>query len=132
MRGFAKVLGAAHQMAVECEFHNVPRGLPNEIALCLYRIVQEGLQNVVKHSNAAGAKVALRADEKDLCLEISDQGTGFDSGPTRGSSPLGLVGMRERVRLVRGHISVQSRKGEGTKIDVHVPLPAQTSGEAGQ
>ena len=52
VRGFAKELGAAHQMAVECEFHNVLRGLPNDIALCIYRIVQEGLQNVVKHSDA--------------------------------------------------------------------------------
>ena len=131
VRGFAKELGAAHQMAIECEFHDVPRGLPDEIALCIYRIVQEGLQNVVKHSNAISAKVALRADKKELSLEISDQGSGFDSGVTTGNSSLGLVGMRERVRLVHGHISVQSRKGEGTKIDVRVPLPAQTS-EAGQ
>ena len=123
VRGFAKELGAAHQMAVECEFHDVPRGLPDDIALCLYRIVQEGLQNVVKHSGAAGAKVILRADGKELLLEISDQGSGFDSGATTGNSSLGLVGMRERVRLVRGEISIQSRKGEGTKIEVRVSLP---------
>ena len=131
VRGFAKELGAAHQMAVECEFHNVPRGLPDEIALCLYRIVQEGLQNVVKHSGAAGAKVILQADEKEFCLEISDQGSGFDSGATTGNSSLGLVGMRERVRLVHGKITIQSRQGEGAKIEVRVPLTAQTR-EAGQ
>ena len=123
VRGFAKELGAAHQIAVECEFHDVPRRLPDDIALCIYRIVQEGLQNVVKHSGAIGAKVALWADEKELGLEISDQGTGFDPAVTTGNSSLGLVGMRERVRLVHGKISIQSSSSEGTTIEVRVPLP---------
>ena len=59
VRGFAKELGAAHQIAVECEFHNVPRGLPDDIALCFYRIVQEGLQNVVKHSDASRSESGI-------------------------------------------------------------------------
>jgi signal transduction histidine kinase len=122
VRGFAKELGTAHQIAVACEFHNVPRVLPDDIALCLYRIVQEGLQNVVKHSDAIEAKVVMRADGKELGLEILDRGTGFDTAATMRNSSLGLVGMRERVRLVRGEISIQSRPGEGTKIDVRVPL----------
>ncbi|MEI6194935.1 MAG: PAS domain-containing protein [Verrucomicrobiota bacterium] len=124
-RGFAKELGAAHQIPVECEFHDVPRGLPDDIALCLYRIVQEGLQNVVKHSGATVAQVALRGDEKELRLEISDQGSGFDLAATTGNSSLGLVSMRERVRLVHGKISIHSSKGEGTRIEVRVPLPAE-------
>ena len=123
VRGFAKELGTAHQIAIECVFHNVPRELPDEIALCSYRIVQEGLQNVVKHSDATTAKVTLQADDKELHLEISDHGSGFDSAMTAGNSSLGLVGMRERVRLVQGQISIQSRKGAGTKIEVRVPLP---------
>ncbi|MGO8836251.1 MAG: PAS domain-containing protein [Limisphaerales bacterium] len=121
VRGFCKEFGAAHKIAVEFEPHEVPRALPDDIALCLYRIVQEGLQNVVKHSGAAGAKVALTADAKELCLVVSDQGCGFDSLAVGGGS-LGLVSMRERVRLVRGHISVQSRKGASTRIEVHIPL----------
>ncbi len=112
---------------MECEFHDVPRGLPDDIALCIYRIVQEGLQNVVKHSDAIGAKVALRAEENELCLAISDQGNGFDSAATTGNSSLGLVGMRERVRLVHGKIYIHSSKGEGTKIEVRVPLPKRAA-----
>lgn len=127
VRGFAKELGAAHQIAVECEFHNVPRDLPDDVALCLYRIVQEGLQNVVKHSEAIGAKVLLLANEKELRLEIVDQGNGFDSTATTGNSSLGLVGMRERVRLVHGKISIHSTQGEGTRIEVRVPLPTQAA-----
>jgi signal transduction histidine kinase len=131
VRGFAKELGAAHQIVIECAFPDVPRELPNDIALCIYRIVQEGLQNVVKHSDAIGAKVTLQADEKELRLEISDHGCGFDSAATAGNSSLGLVGMRERVRLVHGKISIHSSKGEGTTIEVRVPLP-EPAGEAVQ
>ena len=128
VRGFAKELGTAHQIAIECVFHNVPRELPDDIALCLYRIVQEGLQNVVKHSDATTAKMTLQADEKELHLEISDHGSGFDSVATAGNSSLGLVSMRERVRLVQGQISILSNQGEGTKIEVRVPLPARAGG----
>ena len=122
VRGFAKELGTAHQIAVACEFHNVPRVLPDDIALCIYRIVQEGLQNVVKHSDAIEAKVVMRADGKELCLEVLDQGTGFDTAAMMRNSSLGMVNMRERVRLVHGKIVIQSGKGEGTRIEVRVPL----------
>ena len=120
--GFCREIGAARKIAIEFEVHDVPRVLPNDIALCLYRIVQEGLQNVVKHSGAADAKVELTANENELCLVVADRGCGFESPSSLGESSLGLVSMRERVRLVRGQITVQSRKGEGTRIEVHVPV----------
>jgi PAS domain S-box-containing protein len=122
VRGFCKELSAAHKIAVEFAPHEVPRVLPDDIALCLYRIVQEGLQNVVKHSGAAGAKVELTTDENGLCLVVSDHGRGFDPRAAEGGGSLGLVSMRERVRLVRGQISVQSSPDEGTRIEVRVPL----------
>ncbi len=120
--GFCREIGAARKIAIEFEVHDVPRVLPNDIALCLYRIVQEGLQNVVKHSGAADAKVELTANRNELCLVVADRGCGFESPSSPGESSLGLVSMRERVRLVRGQITVQSRKGEGTRIEVHVPV----------
>jgi PAS domain S-box-containing protein len=122
VRGFCRELGAARHIEIVFEPHDVPRSLPNDIALCLYRVVQEGLQNVVKHSGANGAKVELTAHDHELCLVVSDRGCGFDAAKTMGGSSLGLVSMRERVRLVHGHISVRSRHGEGTRIDVRVPL----------
>jgi signal transduction histidine kinase len=121
VRGFCQELGAAHKISIGFEQHEVPRVLPNDIALCLYRIVQESLQNVVKHSGASGAKVELTADENEIRLNISDSGCGFEM-PMAGSSSLGLVSMNERVRLVQGQISVHSRKSEGTRIEVRVPL----------
>jgi len=126
VRGFAKELGAAHQIEVTCVFQDVPVVLPDDIALCIYRIVQEGLQNVVKHSGTPAARVVLRADAQELCLEISDRGCGFNLSTTTGGSSLGLVSMRERVRLVQGQMSLQSRQGEGTTLEVRVPLPTRT------
>lgn len=121
VRGLCRELGAARNVAIEFETHTVPRLVPDEIALCLYRIVQEGLQNVIKHSRSATAKVELTSSDKGLCLIVSDQGCGFDSLVAMDDGSLGLVSMRERVRLVRGQISVESRKGEGTWIKVQVP-----------
>ena len=122
VRGLCRELGAARHIAVEFEPHAVPRVVPDEIALCLYRIVQEGLQNVIKHSGSATAKVELMSNENELCLIVSDQGCGFDSTVATSEGSLGLVSMHERVRLVRGQIMIQSRKGEGTRINVQVPL----------
>ena len=79
VRGLCRELGAARNIAIEFEPHAVPRLVPDEIALCLYRIVQEGLQNVIKHSGSATAKVELISNENELCLIVSDQGCGFDS-----------------------------------------------------
>ena len=95
--------------------------LPNDVALCFYRIVQEGLQNVIKHSGSATAKVELMSSGHELCLIVSDRGCGFDSMAAADDGSLGLVSMRERVRLVRGQITIQSRKGEGTRITVRIP-----------
>ncbi len=121
VRGFCRELGAAHGITIEYEPHAVPRLVPDEIALCLYRIVQEALQNVIKHSGSAIAKVQLMPKENELCLIVSDQGCGFDPMITTDDGSLGLVSMRERVRLVGGQITVESRKGEGTRIAVQIP-----------
>ncbi|MGC1388315.1 MAG: PAS domain-containing protein [Steroidobacteraceae bacterium] len=122
VRGFCREIGEMRNIAIEVDTREVPRELPNDIALCIYRIVQEGLQNVIKHSGAGSAKLELTSDERQLCLIVSDQGCGFNSAMATDSGSLGLVSMRERVRLVRGQISIESRRGEGTRIRVQVPL----------
>ncbi len=122
LRGFCREIAEARNIAIELETRDVPRDLPIDIALCFYRIVQEGLQNVIKHSGCAAAKVELTPNDNELYLIVSDQGCGFDSIAATNHSSLGLVSMRERVRLVRGQISIESRKGEGTQIKVRVPI----------
>jgi two-component system, LuxR family, sensor kinase FixL len=123
VRGFCKELAAAHQIAIHFESHDVSRALPDDVALCLYRITQEALQNAIKHSGATGAKVELAANERELHLTVTDDGHGFDPEAIDARGSLGIVSMRERARMVRGRISVQSHPGEGTRIEVRVPIP---------
>jgi PAS domain S-box-containing protein len=131
VRGFCKELAAAHEFVIEFESHDVPRALPDDVALCLYRITQEALQNAIKHSGATGAKVELAANERELHLTVTDDGSGFDPQAIDARGSLGIVSMRERARMVRGRISVQSRPGEGTRIEVRVPIPPPVA-EAGE
>ena len=109
-----------HSIRCKVTHSDVPHSIPGEVALCLYRVAQECLSNVAKHSGAAGAKLTLRGTGSGLSLSISDNGKGFDPNVTpRG---LGFVGIRERARLVRGTVSISSRPGRGTDIEVQVPL----------
>jgi signal transduction histidine kinase len=91
--------------------------------LCLYRIVQEGLHNVVKHSGAHQAWVELVAADGVLDLRIADPGVGFATSMTgRSNIGIGIVGMRERVNIVRGKIVIHTAPGAGTRIGVRVRL----------
>jgi signal transduction histidine kinase len=89
--------------------------------LCLFRIVQEALQNVVKHSRAAEAKVELSGHSDGIDLCVSDSGAGFSPESAQGVSGLGLVSMRERLWLVAGQLSVESEPLHGTQIRVRIP-----------
>jgi PAS domain S-box-containing protein len=114
----------SRQMGLRVEFvhEGVPRTLPPEVRLCLYRVVQEALQNVSKHSGASQVRVELHGTSETLILRIVDQGVGFDPDADTTRAGLGLISMRERVRLVNGRISVYSAPSQGTHIEVRVPL----------
>jgi PAS domain S-box-containing protein len=113
----------SNQHGIDVEFHpeHVPPGIAPEVALCLYRIVQESLRNVVKHSGARRAFVRLGALDGELRLSVADQGKGFDIATTARTG-LGLVSMRERVNFVGGEIVVHSNPGHGARIGVRVPV----------
>ena len=93
-----------------------------EVALCLYRVTQECLNNVAKHSGARKAAVTIKGREGDIFLSITDNGAGFDPDLVADQSGLGIVGIRERVRLVNGIASIHSQPGHGTQIEFRVPL----------
>ncbi len=97
--------------------------LPKDVALCLYRIVQEALRNVIKHSGAESARVELSGTAEELALQISDTGTGFDPESVQARGGLGLLSMRERLRIVSGKISFERLEPSGTRIEVRVPMP---------
>jgi two-component system, LuxR family, sensor kinase FixL len=127
VRGFCKEQAMAHEIAIEFQSRDVPSALPDDTALCLYRITQEALQNVVKHSGATAAKVELEVIGCELQLVVADDGHGFDLPAVELNASLGIVGMRERVRMLHGQISLQSHPGEGTRIEVRVPIPPQAA-----
>jgi signal transduction histidine kinase len=105
-------------LVVEIAADHVPRDLAPDVALCIYRVVQEALHNVVKHSGAAHALVRLTHHGQTLSLEITDSGRGFQ-GPHRAG--LGLLSMRERVLFLGGQFRIESTPGRGTCITAQVP-----------
>jgi two-component system, LuxR family, sensor kinase FixL len=124
VRGFCKEFAAAHEMAIEFADRSVPRAIPEDTALCLYRIVQEALHNVVKHSGGTAARVELTMECSELRLTIADDGVGFDPETMRANGSLGLISMSERARYVHGLLSVKSHTGKGTRVEVCVPIAA--------
>jgi PAS domain S-box-containing protein len=99
----------------------LPPGIDPNVSLCLYRIAQEALHNVARHSRARHAHVRLTRDADTLVLQIADSGVGFDP-QNRQHAGLGLVSMRERVAFVRGELAIHTCPGGGTRIGVRVPV----------
>ena len=124
VRGLCKELAQGHCLPIAFTHHRVPDALPEDTALCLYRIVQEALRNVIKHSGARHVEVELVGSAGAIGLRVADDGIGFEPRSADGKGRLGLVSMRERLRLVGGEIAIDSRPSGGTRIDVHVPLSA--------
>jgi signal transduction histidine kinase len=122
IRGFCRDIGQARNLSVEFTATDTPPELPADISLCLYRVVQEALQNVAKHSGASTANVSLAVSDGSITLSVSDDGKGFDPSIPIAKQSLGLVGMNERVRSVRGYLTTESVPGHGTTIIVKVPL----------
>jgi signal transduction histidine kinase len=94
--------------------------------------VEEALQNVAKHSGVEDAKVELSGHANGIDLCVSDNGAGFTLEPVKRESGLGLISMRERVRLVGGHLSIESKLSHGTQIQVRIPLSGATGQRANE
>jgi signal transduction histidine kinase len=111
---------------VEIDFSNdVHSALPFEIGLSLFRVLQESLHNAMKHSGVKRIEVQLREDSGEIHLIIRDSGKGFDVEAALQGKGLGLTSMRERVRLVNGTFSIESKPMGGTTIHVRVPLESK-------
>ena len=100
-----------------------PRAFPDEFKVAVYRIVEEALDNVVKHAHARKARVALSTQgEGNICLEISDDGRRFDVGEV--SPVFGLLAIRDYAEALGGNCRIQSQCGEGTAVRVVLPAPS--------
>jgi signal transduction histidine kinase len=101
--------------------------VPKEISLCLFRILQEALQNAVKYSGVRRFTVRLEGTPAEIHLTISDDGVGFDPHNAFSGQGLGLISMRERIQLVKGEISITSQPARGTTVFARVPVKEEES-----
>ncbi|MDQ7828476.1 MAG: GAF domain-containing sensor histidine kinase [Armatimonadota bacterium] len=110
-------------LAVTLDLQGVDRRLPPPAETALFRILQEALNNVLKHAAATRVSVALHVGQDAVRLTVSDDGRGFEVGrpPARPGGGLGLLGMRERAELLGGQMHVRSAPGQGTTIEVVLP-----------
>ncbi len=130
---FLGLSAAANRHCIECSQHlgfpirfhceGVTGDLDKTLALAFFRILQEGIHNALKHSHATSMQVRLISTNRNLNLEISDDGVGFDVEAERFGTGLGLISMRERIYLIGGHCTIHSSPGCGTRINVRAPLP---------
>jgi PAS domain S-box-containing protein len=109
------------------EHTQLPEDISEDISLCLYRIIQEGLKNVVSHSGSERCELVLHTDERGCRLTIGDNGVGFDHSKVKHKPGLGLSSMRERVLLVNGTFQIDSRPGKGTAVHVAIPFQENSS-----
>ena len=106
--------------------HDVQKTLPPEVGLCLFRVLQEALHNAAKHSGVKRIEVQLREGSGEIHLIVSELGRGFDVATALRGKGLGLASMRERVRLLNGTITIDSKPLTGTTINVNLPLTSRT------
>jgi signal transduction histidine kinase len=123
LRSLCTDFSKQEKMRIDYRERHLNGSIPAAIALCLYRVAQEALRNVVKHSGASRATVSLVAAKDCIVLSISDSGVGFDRDTVRAKKGLGIISMEERVRLVVGNLTIRSKPGDGARVVVEVPLP---------
>lgn len=119
---FCKEISAKQGMKITFCSQGLPKGLPHEIGLCLFRVLQESVQNAIKHSGSTCIEVSLIGALNEIVLCVRDSGIGFDPEMAIRGEGLGLTSMKERLKLVNGQLSIYSRVGEGTTVHAHVPL----------
>ena len=120
--GFCRELSDRQRVEIEFHSENIPKELPKEISLCLFRVLQEALQNAIKHSGSRQFQVSLKDGTNEIELTVHDSGRGFDPEEAIQGRGLGLTSMRERLKLVNGELSIHSQLERGTTIKASVPF----------
>jgi PAS domain S-box-containing protein len=126
-KSFCKEFAEQNKVQVHFTSENVPRMLPQDTSLCLFRVLQEALQNAVKHSGVQEFWATLNGTAETVELRVSDRGRGFDEQQALAHRGLGLISMRERLQFVSGELSIRSKPGVGTTVYAHVPFKVEES-----
>jgi signal transduction histidine kinase len=127
VRSFCGEFSKQHGVVVDFKVGEMPKHLSREVSLCLFRIAQEALHNGLKHSGVYEFTVRLSGTPDHVNLEIRDSGIGFDLDQVIKGNGLGLVSMQERIHVVSGSISIDSKPNRGTRVIASVPLNTNTA-----
>lgn len=122
---FCRELAERHDVEVKFTSERVPRTLPEAISLCLFRVLQEALQNAVKHSGVCCFRVSLVGSTNQIALTVCDEGRGFRPEEVLPKGGLGLTSMKERLNLVGGKLDIDARPSRGTIVRAFVPLKSK-------
>jgi PAS domain S-box-containing protein len=121
-KSFCKELSEKTNVEIVFKHAGIPQNLSKEVSLCLFRVLQEGLRNALKHSGVRSFAVDLQSTGESIELTVTDCGRGFEAQDAFIGHGLGLISMRERLQLVHGELSVKSQPGAGTTLRARVPL----------
>jgi PAS domain S-box-containing protein len=122
MRGFCREFGERQKVEIDVKIHDLPVPMSPDVSLCLFRVLQEALQNSAKHSGVRDFEVELWGTPDEIHLTVSDSGAGFDLDAAKASRGLGLISMEERLKLLNGILSIESQLQRGTTIHARVPF----------
>jgi len=126
-RSLCHEVSKSSEIQIDFGHSDFPRSIPEDVSICLYRVLQESLTNIVKHSGTREAQVRLTGRSDEIHLYVCDLGIGFDPDSVGSDGGLGFVGMRERLSLVGGELLIESQPSVGTQIKVCVPLNSSAS-----
>jgi PAS domain S-box-containing protein len=121
-KSFCQELEAHQKVEIDFRTDDLPAALPPDISLCLFRVLQESLRNAAKHSGVRHFEVRLWGTSSEIHLTVSDSGIGFDNEAAETSRGLGLISMEERLKMLNGTFSIESRPQHGTTIHARVPF----------
>jgi PAS domain S-box-containing protein len=121
IKGLCREFTERYNIRVDCVCSDFPDNLDADVSLGLFRVIQEALHNVAKHSQAKKVAVEIRGVPDSVYLNVSDDGIGFTAKKVTGTRGLGLTSMRERIFLIRGELTITSTPGAGTRIEANVP-----------
>jgi two-component system sensor histidine kinase UhpB len=122
LRRLCRDFSQQKDIAVDFLANAVSVKVPRDMALALFRITQECLSNVAKHSGSRHASVSLTQTEGELLLQVADQGAGFDPRSVKKGTGLGLLSIEERTRMIGGRHEIRSAMSKGTTVTVRVPI----------
>jgi two-component system sensor histidine kinase DegS len=127
LRRFIEAYGDSKEFEIDFRIFGLEERLPSSMEVAIYRLVQESINNISKHAKAKHVTVHLEFKPLKILIKIVDDGIGFAEAELKKGSRFGLMGMRERVKLLDGEIQIISAPNQGTKILIEIPLPLEKS-----